>query len=289
MEDKVESAAPGASSLSTLEGAFLYPTRDQNLTCEPTRPHGGVDARPCVLVAGAGALGCAAARTLAADGGVDLVLVDDDVVELSNLQRQVLYTEADLGRPKVEAAADRLRADFGARVRPVRARLDAATAPSLFAGIDLVLEGTDDPAAKFRIGRLAGEAALPCVHGGVARTGGQWLLVDPGVSACLSCVFPAPAATAESREDAAGCSALGILAPVAGVVGAMQALQALAFLRRPGRAVAGRLHVYDLGGRRSRHLDVPADPRCSCGAARHAARPGQRQPLPAAVQAAALA
>jgi molybdopterin/thiamine biosynthesis adenylyltransferase len=107
---------------------------------------------------------------------------------------------------------------------------------------------------------------VPSVHGGVARTGGQWMLTVPGVSACLECVFPEPVDA--GLETAAGCSALGILAPVAGVVGAMQALMTIAFLKRPGRAIAGRLHVYEATGARSRHVDFPPSADCPCGAAR---------------------
>lgn len=245
-----------------------------------------------VLVVGAGALGCAAARTLAQDGSVRLSLVDDDRVERSNLQRQVLYTDDDLGRLKVEAAAARLADDFGAQVRTAAVRLDARTGPDLINDADIVIDATDDPPSKFLIGRLCVASGVPYVYGGVARTGGQWLLVVPGASACLECVFPssmaprAPRAPMAPRapgdpeapeapegsgggggETAAGCSALGILAPVAGVVGCMQALTALAFLGRPGRSRPGRLHLYELTGVRSRHVDFAPDAGCFCSAA----------------------
>lgn len=229
----------------------MYPTSDRR------RETGSA---PRILVVGAGALGCAAARTLAQDRTVRIKLVDADRVELSNLQRQVLYTDADVGRLKVDAAAERLASDFGVRVETAALRLDAESGPMLVADADIVIDATDDPPTKFLIGRLCVEAAVPYVYGGVARTGGQWLLVDPGNSACLECVFP----FAGADESAAGCSALGILAPVAGVVGAMQALAALAFLRRPERATTGRLHVYELTGVRSRHVDFTPDASCFC-------------------------
>lgn len=218
---------------------------------------------PRILVVGAGALGCAAARTLAQEPDVAVTIVDDDRVELSNLQRQVLYTDADLGRPKAPAAAERLASDFGASVTAVAARFDAATGPALVAGADLVIDATDDPATKFLIGRLSVQARVPYVYGGVVRTGGQWMLVVPGRSACLECVF-APAGI----ETADGCSALGILAPVAGVVGCMQAITALAYLRRPARATPGRMHLYELTGvSRSRHVDFPPQDSCFCRSA----------------------
>ena len=124
---------------------------------------------------------------------------------------------------------------------------------------DLVIEATDDPTTKFLVGRLCADAGRPWIHGGVSRTGGQWMLVVPGVSACLECVFPP-----RGEETAEGRAALGVLAPVAGMVGSMQALTALAFLRDPSKAVAGRLHVYELTGARSRRIDFPPDEACFC-------------------------
>jgi len=223
-------------------------------------------------VVGAGALGCAAARTLARDGGVRITLVDFDDVELSNLQRQVLYSDADLGRSKVAAAAARLADEFGARVATVHGRFDAGTGPALVAEADIVVDATDDPATKFLISRLCTEARTPSVYAGVARTGGQWMLVVPGRSACLECVFPKAdvqsRAQSQDFESAAGCAALGILAPVAGFVGAMQGITALAFLEDPERVAAGRLHLYELTGARSRHVDFAADDACMCRQAR---------------------
>ena len=208
---------------------------------------------------GAGALGCAAARTLAQTAGIAVTLVDPDHVELSNLQRQVLYVEADIGRLKVEAAAERLARDFSRPVTAIAARFDLETGPALLEGADLVIDATDDPDTKFLLGRLCCAAGLPYVYGGVVRTGGQWMLVEPGVSACLECLFPA-----RGPENSEGCSALGVLAPVAGFVGCMQAFSALTFLLAPERAHPGRLHVYELGGARTRRLDIKPDDDCFC-------------------------
>jgi len=217
-----------------------------------------------VLLVGAGALGCAAARTLAAAAadlrtGLRLTVVDSDHVEASNLQRQVLYRDADIGRSKVEAAAERLAAEFGIDVVARPLHLDADNGPALVIDHDIVIDGTDDPAAKFLINRLCVDSGVPLVHGGVVRTGGQWMLVEPCVSACLRCVFPerAPSGTE-------GCVALGILAPVAGVVGSMQAITALRRLFDPERVRAGRLFVYELAGVRARHVDFPPSPDCPC-------------------------
>lgn len=260
MEDKVETAPSRHLFLvAQTEEVFLYPESDSPAPVQPE-----AKAPPHVVVVGAGALGCAAARTLAQESGLAITLVDDDRVELSNLQRQVLYRDADVGELKVHAAAANLARDFGANVRAVATRFDERTGPALLESASVVIDGSDDPVTKFLVARLAREAGVASVHGGVARTGGQWMLTVPGVSACLACVFPEREG---AIETAAGCSALGILAPVAGVVGAMQALMTIAFLKRPARAIAGRLHVYELTGARSRHVDFPPAEGCPCGAA----------------------
>ncbi len=218
-----------------------------------------------VLLVGAGALGCAGARTLASTAArlranLAITLVDPDRVEVSNLQRQVLYRDSDIGRLKVEAAAQVLAADFGAAAAAKALRLDAVSGPALVAAHDIVIDGTDDPPTKFLLNRLCVEAGVPLVHGGVVRTGGQWMLIEPHVSACLACVFPE---TAPSGNE--GCASLGILAPIAGVIGSMQAITALRRLFQPERVSAGRLFIYQLGGVRLRHVDFPPSPDCSCG------------------------
>jgi len=216
-------------------------------------------ARPRIVLIGAGALGCAAARALAQSGAVDLTMVDDDVVEPSNLQRQVLYDGGDVGRLKVDAAAARLKANLGLTITTEAARIDAANAARVLAGADVVIDGCDDPDTKFLLNRVCVALGIPLVYGGVARTGGQWMLVRPGISCCLECVFPDT-----GDEIAQGCSALGILAPVAGFVGVMQAQSALAVALEPQRATAGRLFVYELTGARLRHVDFPARQGCTC-------------------------
>jgi molybdopterin/thiamine biosynthesis adenylyltransferase len=155
-----------------------------------------------------------------------------------------------VGRAKVEAAAVRLQREYGAAITACRERLSAQNADRLVTGADLVLDGCDDPATKFLLNRTCLAHSVPLVYGGVARTGGQWMLIDPARSACLECVFPAA-----GSETAQGCSALGILAPVAGVVGTMQAMAALAFLEGSARARAGSLFVYELAGVRMRRID----------------------------------
>jgi len=254
VEDKVETELD-ALPLPYLpeEEAFLYPGNQK-----PDFAN--------VLLVGTGALGCAAARTLASAWrtlrpGLRLTLVDSDRVEASNLQRQVLYGRRDIGRLKVEAASQRLAEEFGVRPTATPLHLDAASGPALVGSHDIVIDGTDDPATKFLLNRLCIEAGVPLVHGGVVRTRGQWMLIEPGLSACLHCIFPEAAPSGSE-----GCATLGILSPVAGVVGSMQAIAALRRLFEPERARAGRLFIYDLAAIRVRHVDFAPSTECFCGA-----------------------
>jgi molybdopterin/thiamine biosynthesis adenylyltransferase len=234
-----------------------------------------------VLIVGTGALGCAAAEALARAGIGRLVLVDPDLVELSNLQRKVLFTDADIGRPKVEVAAERLRAmaaDLSVDVATIR--LDAANACDLLADCDYAIDGSDDPATKFLTNEAALATGTAWCHGGVVQSGGQWMHVEPGAGACLECVFER--SPADDGASPASCAAMGILAPVAGVVGNAQALAAAAWLvGRP--AVAGRLHTYELRGRQRRAIDFPRLTGCRCQSSRVRGTdpyPRRQQPCP---------
>ena len=146
-------------------------------------------ARGRVLVIGVGGLGAPAATALAAAGVGTLGLVDPDAVELSNLHRQPLYTGADVGRPKVEVAAERLRGLAPAlRVKTWRARFGSPDA-HLLRAFDVVLDGTDTIVAKFVVSDAAVAAGVPLVHAGVLCFRAQLLTVLPGRSACYRCVF----------------------------------------------------------------------------------------------------
>lgn len=188
-----------------------------------------------------GGLGCPAALALGDElsrrGGL-LVFSDGDIVDLSNLHRQILYRTADVGRRKAEVAAVRL-ADRFARLelRALPFAVDASIAAELFAEVDVVLDGTDSLDTKFLLSDIAVATGTPLVHGAAVRLGGQLMSIVPG-SACLRCVFESP------NAEAASCSADGVLGPVAGVIGARMAIEALAILEgRP--ALAGALSIFD--------------------------------------------
>lgn len=220
------------------------------------------------LVVGVGALGCQAAAALAVAGVGKLTLVDDDRVERTNLQRQVLFDTADIGRPKSVAAALALRSDAPTSMILAHVeRLTPLNAGDLLSSHDVAIDATDDPDSKYLINRAAREAGRPFVYGGVARTTGLVMAVRPGHTACLACAFPLQLSHGDDS-----CAVLGILAPVAGVIGALQARLALRLLADPPTA-GGTLYVYEARGRRWRMLQFERDPDCSiCSPAKqHAA------------------
>jgi molybdopterin/thiamine biosynthesis adenylyltransferase len=205
-----------------------------------------------------GALGCAASYALALAGIGRLTLVDDDRVERANLQRQILFDETALGERKVEAAASALAATApGCEVEARADRVRQDNADRYLEGCSVVIDSTDDPRAKYLLNRTATRGRRPLVYGGVARTGGMAMLVDPRRSACLQCAFP----LSPQAEEDAGCDRMGILATVAGVIGSLQAHLALRSLL-DDRSAAGILFVYDLRGPHWRKLEFARDPNC---------------------------
>jgi molybdopterin-synthase adenylyltransferase len=224
------------------------------MTTIPTPP--GL-ARARALVVGVGGLGAPAALVLARAGVGSLVLVDPDLVEVSNLHRQPLYDDRDLGRPKVAVAAERLAAAApGMRITARCERVDAGHAGALRA-VDVVLDGTDAIATKFLVNDLCVEAGVPLVHAGVLGWRLQCLTVLPGRTACYRCVFE----EAPPPGDVPSCSEAGVLGPAAVLAGSLQAAEALRVLAgRP--AWANRLVTTDLLAGRHRALPLAQNPRC---------------------------
>src|SRR5271163_2059375 len=146
-----------------------------------------------VLIVGMGGLGVPAAMALVRGGVTELALIDSEPVELSNLPRQILYRDADIGALKVIAAARHLRASApGLLVEAYAERLDAANAAELIAGVAFVIDATDDPATKFLINDVCVAHGTPFVYGGAIMMSGQAMTVIPGRTACLSCLFEGP-------------------------------------------------------------------------------------------------
>ncbi len=218
-----------------------------------------------ILIVGAGGLGVPAAIALVRAGARSLALADPDPVEVSNLHRQIIYRESDLGHKKVHAAARHLRAIApAAAIEELALEIDSSNARKIVSRFDFVIDGTDNPAAKFLINDVCVALGKPFVYGGVLGMGGQAMTVIPGKSACLRCVFEAP----PDPGDIASCREAGILGPVAGLIGEVQAREALRFLSGQAPEICGAILTYDgAGAARVRVTRVNPRPGCACAAA----------------------
>jgi adenylyltransferase/sulfurtransferase len=219
-------------------------------------------ARARALVIGVGGLGAPAARVLADAGVGTLGLVDPDRVEVSNLHRQPLYAESDLGRPKVEAAAARLRAGSPSlHVRTFQARFDTDLAP-LLDQFDVVLDGTDSIAAKFTVNDAAVARGVPLVHAGAVATRAQLMTVLPGRTACYRCLFEEP----PPPGDVPSCQEAGVLGPSVVLAGTLQAAEAIRLLGGDPPLFANRLLHVDTWCGSWRDIVVTRRPSCpACG------------------------
>jgi molybdopterin/thiamine biosynthesis adenylyltransferase len=219
------------------------------------------------LVVGAGGLGGPALLVLAAAGVGRLVLIEDDAVETSNLNRQPLFVEADLGARKAAAAAARLQALYpSSRIEPLDRRFDAESAVALVSGVDVVVDGSDNFATKFLANDAALQAKRPLVHGGVLRTTAQLLSVVPGgLGGCLRCLFEAPPPPGQVPS----CAQAGVLGALAGFAGSLMGAEAIRLLAGERGAYEGRLVVYESRAARSRVVLVRRRIGCSaCEGAR---------------------
>ena len=208
-----------------------------------------------VGLVGLGGVGSPAALYLAAAGVGTLRLIDDDAVALSNLQRQIAFDAADIGRPKVEAAAEALAAlNAHVRIEPVPERLTGANAGRLIAGCDVVIDGTDDFETRFAVNAACVAARIPLVSGALGRWTGQ-VGVFTG-RPCYRCLVPAVPPEAET------CARVGVIGALAGVVGSMAALEAIKLITVAGEALTGRLLLYDGLEGTARTVRVAADPDC---------------------------
>ncbi len=216
-----------------------------------------------VVLVGVGGLGCPAALYLAAAGVGRLVLVDGDRVDESNLHRQVLYTTADVGRPKVEAAAERLRAlnpDVAVEARAER--LAAANARELLSGADVVADGSDNFPTRFLVNDACVLLGLPNAHGSIFRFEGQASFFDPRNGPCYRCLHPEP----PPPGLVPSCAEAGVLGILPGVIGSLQATEVVKHLLGIGEGLAGRLLLYDALGMTFRELRLRKDPACpACG------------------------
>ena len=213
-----------------------------------------------VLVVGAGGLGSPAALYLAAAGVGELVLADDDEVELSNLQRQILHGQDSVGMPKAESGRRRLAAlNPEVRVLPLLRRLDDAALLEQAAGADLVLDCCDNFATRHAVNRACVALRKPLVSGAAIRFSGQVSVFDLRLdeAPCYHCLFPEGQDVEELR-----CATTGVLGPLVGVVGATQAIEALKLLAGMGEPLVGRLLCLDALTMQWQTLRYGRDPGC---------------------------
>ena len=217
-----------------------------------------------VLLAGAGGLGSPAAFYLAAAGVGDLRLVDDDVVERSNLQRQILHTEQAIGSAKVESARERLSAlNPRTRVEAVAQRITSANVEALLDGVDVVIDGSDNFPLRYLLNDACVKLGKPLVYGAVQRFTGQASVFDAGrhrgQAPCYRCLFPEP----PPPEAAPNCAEAGVLGVLPGVIGLLQATEVVKLLLGIGDSLAGRLLQFDALSMRFRETRLRHDPDCA--------------------------
>lgn len=224
-----------------------------------------------VLIVGAGGLGAPACLYLAAAGIGRITVADDDLVSLSNLQRQVIFRSRDAGRPKAEAAAaamDALNPHVGVTALTRRITADDA---ALVAQHDLVLDGTDSFAAREAVNRACVAAGVPLVAGSIAQWEGQVTIYDPARGApCLACIFPQPPAPGLAPS----CAEAGVVGPLPGVIGSLMALEAIKALTGAGEGLRGRMLIFDGLHGETRTVGLHRDPGCPVCAALAAAPAG---------------
>ncbi|WP_293573663.1 HesA/MoeB/ThiF family protein [Phaeobacter sp.] len=219
-----------------------------------------------VLVIGAGGLGAPALQYLAAAGVGTIGVIDDDVVENANLQRQVIHRDQDIGIPKVFSAQAAMEAQNPfITVRPYHRRLTEDIARDLFADYDLILDGCDNFETRYLANRTAVALGKPLISGALSQWEGQISLFQPGQSGpCYQCIFP----EAPAPGLAPSCSEAGVVGPLPGVVGSMMALEAIKAISGAGQTLRGEMLIYDGLYAESRKISLSARSDCPvCGTA----------------------
>ena len=254
------SATQGGEELSREE-LLRY---GRHLTLPEVGPEGQARLKAArVLVVGAGGLGSPACLYLAAAGVGCLGVMDGDQVETSNLQRQVLYTTADVGRGKSDAARERLQA-LNPHVEVVAhpERLSTGNSTEIFSGYDVVVDASDNFPTRYLVNDTCVAMGKPDVYGSVHRFEGQVAVFWAPRGPCYRCLHPQPPPTGLVAD----CATAGVLGVLPGVIGALQAAETLKLVLGIGTPLVGRLLVADLLGAGWRELRLPKDPRCpACG------------------------
>jgi molybdopterin/thiamine biosynthesis adenylyltransferase len=221
-----------------------------------------------VLVVGAGGLGSPALLYLAGAGVGSIGVIDDDVVEGSNLQRQIIHADQRIGMPKVFSAEIAMRAlNPFIEVRPYNRRLTEDIVADLVADHDLVLDGTDGFDTRYLVNRACVSAGVPLISGALTQWEGQLGLYHPaGGGPCYACVFPVRPAPGLVPT----CAEAGVAAPLPGIIGAMMAMEAVKHLTDAGETLKGRLMIHDALFAETRVISVSKRPDCAVCGGRHA-------------------
>lgn len=212
-----------------------------------------------VLIIGAGGLGAPAALYLAAAGVGTIGIADADVVDLSNLQRQVIHATADIGKPKVESAKESMLAiNPDITVNTYQEFIYSGNIAQIIADYDFILDGTDNFPAKFLINDACVLAGKPFCHAGIIRFSGQLMTYVPGQGPCYRCVFKNP----PPKDAVPTCKQAGVIGAMAGVIGCLQTMEAVKYITGAGELLTGRLLTYDALKMNFRTVKVPRD--CNC-------------------------
>ncbi|MEM8728803.1 MAG: molybdopterin-synthase adenylyltransferase MoeB [Pseudomonadota bacterium] len=254
-----EPAAPAAPS-----GRFSETELDRYARHIVLRELGGAgqkrlrDSR--VLVIGAGGLGAPALQYLAAAGVGTIGVIDGDIVENANLQRQVIHRDDTIGMPKVFSAQQAMQAQNPfVTVRPYHRRLEPDMAEALFADYDLVLDGTDNFDTRYLANQTSVALKKPLISGALSQWEGQISVFDPGFAGpCYQCIFP----QAPAPELAPSCAEAGVLGPLPGVIGAMMAVEAVKLISGAGDVLRGHMLIYDALYGETRRIALKPRPDC---------------------------
>jgi molybdopterin/thiamine biosynthesis adenylyltransferase len=217
-----------------------------------------------VLVVGAGGLGAPVMTYLAAAGVGTIGVIDDDIVELSNLQRQVIHRDRDIGMPKVHSAAAAIKAlNPHVDMRPYQRRLTGDIAADLFADYDIVIDGTDNFETRHLVNVAAVAAGTALISGALTQWEGQLSVFDPANGApCYACVFP----NIPAKGLAPSCAEAGVMGALPGVIGAMMAGEAIKLITGAGEPLRGTLLIYDALYSDARRIQIKRRPDCEvCG------------------------
>lgn len=220
-----------------------------------------------VLVIGAGGLGSPVLQYLAAAGVGTIGVIDDDTVENTNLQRQIIHTDARIGLPKVQSAAEAMSAQNPyVRVRPYTRKLTSDIAADLFADYDLILDGTDNFETRYLVNQTCATLGKPLIAGALTQWEGQVSLYDPARNApCYACVFP----DAPDPSLVPSCAEAGVIGPLPGVIGSVMATEAVKEITKAGEGLRGRLYIYDALYAQTRVISIKRRTDCAVCAGLH--------------------